>query len=293
MHAWLYSYSRHSTDSDTKKKSISTVIPEPPCCVDLIGTLACRRLKKNNFGLFITRCEADPDFSLLQCCQTCGQKEAAARHANFFFDEENSKFCFDRHGHKFCETFLLKRDIWSPTKWSCHGENAPTGIQNFCKESIGNHVCLEMRQRRPYEFKMRCRSDVDFAMLQCCRTCRTNVAQLGRELFSHGASSRHCFDRHNRRFCSENAALAFRVCRRSCGFCRVSLYKEDEDMDRCKTRPEVTTEPPSILTGVMPDRTFHSYLDRIIDEINDDYNVHSSPKQHKQPLFNETFLSQL
>jgi hypothetical protein len=43
---------------------------------------------------------------------------------------------------------------------------------------------------------------VDFAMLQCCKTCRTNVAQLGRELFAHGPSSRHCFDRHNRRFCS-------------------------------------------------------------------------------------------
>jgi hypothetical protein len=53
-----------------------------------------------------------------------------------------------------------------------------------------------------YPFRIKCKTDVDFGMIQCCKTCQTNVAQLGRELFAHGPQSRHCFDRHNRKYCS-------------------------------------------------------------------------------------------
>lgn len=147
-------YSRANPDPYAKKKPVMNVIPQPPCCNDLIGTLACRRLRKNNLGVFLHRCEADPDFAMLQCCQTCGQQEVARRHANLFFDvslffyywlvkllnlqEENSKFCFDRHGHKFCETFMLKRDIWSPTSWSCSGENAQLAFR-ICRKVTNSY----------------------------------------------------------------------------------------------------------------------------------------------------------
>uniref|UniRef100_A0A183C937 ShKT domain-containing protein n=1 Tax=Globodera pallida TaxID=36090 RepID=A0A183C937_GLOPA len=115
-----------------------------------------------------------------------------------------------------------------------------------CAESIGQHVCNELRNRNPLLFRKRCKADADFAILQCCHSCRTNVAELGRELFAAGLKSRHCFDRHNRHFCAhfvhqsgmwaanvgksvncngDGAPLAFRVCRRSCGFCDVELYQ--------------------------------------------------------------------
>ncbi|KAI6226446.1 hypothetical protein M3Y99_01295100 [Aphelenchoides fujianensis] len=95
-----------------------------------------------------------------------------------------------------------------------------------CRESIGSHVCQEMKQRRPYEFKMRCRTDIDFRRPPMLPLMPHECS----ELFAHGPSSRHCFDRHNRRFCTafvrksgmwssysdihsgcngENAALAF------------------------------------------------------------------------------------
>ncbi|KAL3071747.1 hypothetical protein niasHT_038815 [Heterodera trifolii] len=116
-----------------------------------------------------------------------------------------------------------------------------------CAESIGQHVCTELRNRNPSLFRKRCRTDADFAILQCCRSCRTNVAELGREMFATGVKSRHCFDRHNRQFCAhfvhqsglwatnvgksvncngDGAPLAFRVCRRSCGFCEPELYQQ-------------------------------------------------------------------
>ncbi|CAD5234399.1 unnamed protein product [Bursaphelenchus xylophilus] len=150
-----------------------------------------------------------------------------------------------------------------------------------CKESIGVNACQELKVRRPYEFQTRCRTDADFAFLQCCKTCRTNVPALGRELFAHGPSSRHCFDRHNHRFCTqfvrksgmwagsnshhsgcngESSALAFRVCRRSCGFCRPDLYRQDsEEERRCviikSERPESTTTlEPAFRIIVEPDK---------------------------------------
>lgn len=45
-----------------------------------------------------------------------------------------------------------------------------------CTETIGTHACQLLRNNRPYEFRERCRNDADFGMLQCCRTCDTNIA---------------------------------------------------------------------------------------------------------------------
>uniref|UniRef100_A0A914CXE5 Uncharacterized protein n=1 Tax=Acrobeloides nanus TaxID=290746 RepID=A0A914CXE5_9BILA len=70
-----------------------------------------------------------------------------------------------------------------------------------CLESIGNSACMEMKRRRPMEFEERCKTDADFGMLQCCATCETEVAKLGKDLFADGKRSRHCFDRHNKKFC--------------------------------------------------------------------------------------------
>lgn len=144
-----------------------------------------------------------------------------------------------------------------------------------CLESIGSPACLEMKRRRPMDFQERCRTDADFAMLQCCITCETDIAviselfstcfwrrsgtggqsifiaffenrnrflgrqvqfenlirlgtykarlrqhidiffqtslfqSLGKELFASGKKSRHCFDRHNKKFCLQ---FLYQVC---------------------------------------------------------------------------------
>ncbi|KAI1723688.1 hypothetical protein DdX_03859 [Ditylenchus destructor] len=131
-------------------------------------------------------------------------------------------------------------------------------------ESIGTHACVELRNRRPYHFRTRCKTDADFGMLQCCLTCRTDISKLGQELFSQGTRSRHCFDRHNRKFCQhfvhqggmwaanqkkqvscngESASLAFRICRRSCGFCNPNLYEDDRKSTKCPTNIAISTAP--------------------------------------------------
>lgn len=70
-----------------------------------------------------------------------------------------------------------------------------------CTETIGAAACMDMQSKHPVSFKNRCQNDPDFAIVQCCKTCNTDVAALGKELFAYGTKSKHCFDRHNKKFC--------------------------------------------------------------------------------------------
>uniref|UniRef100_A0AC34FQS0 ShKT domain-containing protein n=1 Tax=Panagrolaimus sp. ES5 TaxID=591445 RepID=A0AC34FQS0_9BILA len=106
----------------------------PPCCGDLIGSVTCKRLKANNAQAFLNRCELDPDFSLIQCCNSCGINEAPARHEKFFLEGEKSKHCFDRHEDTFCHKFLERSDVWSPGQWSCSGEYAHLAFR-ICRKT--------------------------------------------------------------------------------------------------------------------------------------------------------------
>uniref|UniRef100_A0AC34QPF5 ShKT domain-containing protein n=1 Tax=Panagrolaimus sp. JU765 TaxID=591449 RepID=A0AC34QPF5_9BILA len=123
-----------------------------------------------------------------------------------------------------------------------------------CSETIGTAACQDMLAKHPVAFRERCRSNADFGIIQCCKTCGTNVGELGRELFAEGTRSKHCFDRHNRRFCNqflqqigmwagnnkdhvscngESAPMAFRICRRTCGFCDPEIYDEESAALSC------------------------------------------------------------
>ncbi|KAI6209295.1 hypothetical protein M3Y96_00206700 [Aphelenchoides besseyi] len=161
-----YGYSLHNINPFIKKKATIAelikqpntpiVLSQPPCCQDLIGTLACRRLKKNNFGLFLTRCEQDPDFSLAtfsafamlfelqwfwsgirETSQLFSRRNAKTQFMlTFEFQGEKSKYCFDRHSPGFCQAFLMKRDIWTPTLWSCTGDHAQLAWR-ICRKTCG------------------------------------------------------------------------------------------------------------------------------------------------------------
>lgn len=68
---------------------------------------------------------------------------------------------------------------------------------------------------------------------------------------------------------------------RSCGFCRISLYQDSEDNDtRCQTRPTTTEAPPSSILIGLPDRAAHTYLERVVDEINDDHSRYNTALIH-------------
>lgn len=58
------------------------------------------------------RCATDADFSLIQCCNTCGMESAADRYELIFQAGHKSNQCFDRHGSEFCKRFLKKEDVW-------------------------------------------------------------------------------------------------------------------------------------------------------------------------------------
>uniref|UniRef100_A0AC35EST0 ShKT domain-containing protein n=1 Tax=Panagrolaimus sp. PS1159 TaxID=55785 RepID=A0AC35EST0_9BILA len=115
-----------------------------------------------------------------------------------------------------------------------------------------------------------CRKNADFSFMQCCFTCHfseeayTGLAPNGGDLYNMDAQalllsplSEHnkCFDRHSLVFCErfltrrggnkkltcEKSSLAFRICRKTCGYCTNFLsratvnYNETiaRDMKKC------------------------------------------------------------
>lgn len=98
---------------------------------------------------FERRCAWDADFSLIQCCTTCGFETSNSRFAEIFrevppcnnYDHktlqgENSFACFDRHGPAFCGRFLTKSDVWGRGQWSCEGEHAQLAFR-VCRKTCG------------------------------------------------------------------------------------------------------------------------------------------------------------
>ncbi|CEF61132.1 Hypothetical protein SRAE_0000026100 [Strongyloides ratti] len=112
-------------------------------------------------------------------------------------------------------------------------------------------VCRLMLNRDSKKFFNQCRDNPDFSFLQCCYSCHfttqayQNYAISGDELYEKDAikmllnpfnsTNDNCFDRHGISFCESllkrqgrwssktascsQSSLAFRVCRRSCGYC--------------------------------------------------------------------------
>ncbi|CAI4225976.1 unnamed protein product [Auanema sp. JU1783] len=89
-----------------------------------------------------------------------------------------------------------------------------------------------------------CETVADFALVQCCHSCNTDVPSFGRKVFARGEQSSECYDRHNPGFCrnfvekrnmwtkegqmgcsGDGASLAFRICRKTCGYCNETLYR--------------------------------------------------------------------
>ncbi|KAL6742807.1 hypothetical protein Aduo_015916 [Ancylostoma duodenale] len=118
-----------------------------------------------------------------------------------------------------------------------------------CVDTLLPGVCRALYNRNHKKFTQQCRSDPDFSFIQCCHSCHFNdtfftgksrpvVVDLYRrdaeELLMKNDPTK-CFDRHGGAFCEafasrsgswsrggftcHHAALAFRLCRKTCGYC--------------------------------------------------------------------------
>uniref|UniRef100_A0A0N5AIU8 ShKT domain-containing protein n=1 Tax=Syphacia muris TaxID=451379 RepID=A0A0N5AIU8_9BILA len=122
-----------------------------------------------------------------------------------------------------------------------------TSVPPCCSDVIGSLTCKRLHDRDPLAFQRRCNNEADFSLIQCCKMCGMDEApQRYERFFEAELDSEHCFDRRSSEFCQRflkkndfwsgsiwscdgiNANLAFRICRRTCGFCRKDLYLTDE-----------------------------------------------------------------
>ncbi|EGT30603.1 hypothetical protein CAEBREN_04540 [Caenorhabditis brenneri] len=93
-------------------------------------------------------------------------------------------------------------------------------------------------------FAKRCNSDAEFRLIQCCSSCNIDGIGMAYDLIARSLVSEHCFDRYGPKFCDryvnktdvfephntwscdgENPQIAFRTCRKSCGYCNFSVVQ--------------------------------------------------------------------
>uniref|UniRef100_A0AC35TV44 ShKT domain-containing protein n=1 Tax=Rhabditophanes sp. KR3021 TaxID=114890 RepID=A0AC35TV44_9BILA len=119
-----------------------------------------------------------------------------------------------------------------------------------CLETIGKEACNEMKNKNPELFWQQCQTP-DFGIIQCCKSCKTDVSELGSKIFKDGKKSKDCFDRHEKKFClqllyrfgwasneigcnDDSLPFAFRTCRKTCNYCDIRLYEKNKTSEFCK-----------------------------------------------------------
>ncbi|CAI5454516.1 unnamed protein product [Caenorhabditis angaria] len=118
-----------------------------------------------------------------------------------------------------------------------------------CIDTLMPAVCKSLYNRDHEKFTRQCRSNPDFSFVQCCHSCHFNAdlftastIPVPADLYQHDVEEMllrpnpsNCFDRHGINFCEafvtksglwgrrslscQHSAFAFRVCRKTCGFC--------------------------------------------------------------------------
>uniref|UniRef100_A0A0N5ALV6 ShKT domain-containing protein n=1 Tax=Syphacia muris TaxID=451379 RepID=A0A0N5ALV6_9BILA len=120
-----------------------------PCCrvrfrliinflKDTNSGTACRLMYSQSELDFKTRCNTEPDFSLVGCCKTCNLlgESFRERAKNFFSGKNASTHCFDRMSPEFCSRFDGRKDVWSSKKWSCDTSQSLIAFR-VCRATCG------------------------------------------------------------------------------------------------------------------------------------------------------------
>ncbi|UMM41734.1 hypothetical protein L5515_017866 [Caenorhabditis briggsae] len=109
-----------------------------PCCKDESGGSICKNLRRTDIKLFTQKCQTEPDFSLVVCCNSCSEAGISYRKRaqNFFIGKANSTNCFDRMSPAYCSRFETGDDAWNNRRWSCDTSHFRLGFR-VCRSTCG------------------------------------------------------------------------------------------------------------------------------------------------------------
>ncbi|CAD5235015.1 unnamed protein product [Bursaphelenchus xylophilus] len=112
-----------------------------------------------------------------------------------------------------------------------------------CRDTLSQVTCQRLQRVNASTFGHRCNSDVEFRLIQCCATCNRFKGAIDYDRIAESLVQSQCFDRYGDVFCKRyvdatdvwemkqrpcdgnNPYIAFRSCRKSCGFCDFSQVK--------------------------------------------------------------------
>ncbi|CAI2357111.1 unnamed protein product [Caenorhabditis sp. 36 PRJEB53466] len=109
-----------------------------PCCKDESGGSICKNLRRTDLKLFTQKCQTEPDFSLVVCCNSCSDAGISYRKRaqNFFIGQANATNCFDRMSPAYCSRFETGDDAWNNRRWSCDTSHFRLGFR-VCRSTCG------------------------------------------------------------------------------------------------------------------------------------------------------------
>uniref|UniRef100_A0A914XAT3 Uncharacterized protein n=1 Tax=Plectus sambesii TaxID=2011161 RepID=A0A914XAT3_9BILA len=107
----------------------------PPCCRNLIGDVACARLKADSATAFMNRCNTEADFRIIQCCTLCENSSPTSSYETAAPALANAE-CFDRMSTAYCKKYVDGTDVWSSGTWTCEGLHAAVAFR-ICRLSCG------------------------------------------------------------------------------------------------------------------------------------------------------------
>uniref|UniRef100_A0A7E4VWC1 ShKT domain-containing protein n=1 Tax=Panagrellus redivivus TaxID=6233 RepID=A0A7E4VWC1_PANRE len=123
-----------------------------------------------------------------------------------------------------------------------------------CKDMLSTMTCQRLQRVNEQHFGRRCNNDAEFRLIQCCSTCNKYEGADSYDSLAEKLVADNCFDRYGDNFCqryvnntdvwsmkqwscdSQNSHVAFRSCRKSCGFCDFSKvnYTLQNALEACQ-----------------------------------------------------------
>ncbi|CAJ0954055.1 unnamed protein product, partial [Mesorhabditis belari] len=117
-----------------------------PCCIDTLLP-----------GKFAVLCRTNPDFSFIQCCQSCHFNTDMFTSLTYpvpadlyMYDVANmmetpNPTCADRHTEMWCENFLTRRGSWQQNRVTCQTSGLAFRV---CRKTCG--FCASTRPSSVY-----------------------------------------------------------------------------------------------------------------------------------------------
>ncbi|CAB3410357.1 unnamed protein product [Caenorhabditis bovis] len=129
---------KHKNSQYVSKSRLQSPNRSLPCCKDESGGSICKNLKRTDPKLFNQKCQSEPDFSLVVCCNSCSEAGISYRERaqNFFSGPSNSTHCFDRMSPAYCSRFETGDDAWNNRRWSCDTSHFRLGFR-VCRATCG------------------------------------------------------------------------------------------------------------------------------------------------------------